>query len=175
MKTLLRSTLAVLFMFGLSFNSYAVVSTPDAVVVDAKAKKESIFTQLSVEEIFTMPRADIEAKVGRKLKLKERMGLKIIQKVGKKMEKKMKKKGTKAAANENLFGIIAISAGGAGLLSFITGYGGVVFGVGGIVLGIISRKRDEPKKILGILGIVFGALAILLSILALALFVASFF
>lgn len=179
MKTLLKSTLAVLFMFGLSFNSYAVMSTPGDVVVNTKAKKESAFTQLTVEEIFTMPKDDIEAKIGRKLKFKEKLGLRIVQKAAKRMEKRMekrnKKKGTEVTANENLFGIIAISAGGAGLLSSFTGYGGLLLGAAGITLGIISRKRDEPKKILGILGIVFGAIAVLLSILLLLILVLSVF
>jgi hypothetical protein len=173
MKTILKSTLALLFMFVLSSNySYAVVSTPGD-VINPKAKKESAFTQLTVEEMFTMPRKDIEAKIGRKLKLKERLGFAIIKKAAKKASKKMNKKRTKAAANENIFGILSISLGGAGLLStFFYGVSGLLLSIAGITLGIIGLKRDEPKRILSILGIVFGSIVLLLALLVIAVFAA---
>lgn len=167
MKSFLKITLSLLFFVGLSFNSFAAVATPGS-VADLEAKKESAFKQLSVEEIFTMPKADIEEKIGRKLKFKEKLGLRIIQKAAKKAIKK--RTGTKA--NENLFGILSISLGGAGLLSaFLYGYGALALGIAGIALGVVGLKRDEPKRILSILGIVFGSLVLLLAILVIAIFV----
>lgn len=159
MSTFLKMTWLV-FMFSLSFNSYAVVSVPKVTVADIKVKKESVFTQLSMEEIFTMSRTDIETKVGRKLKLKERLGLKILQKAAKKMEKHGKKKGTEAMANENLFGILSISFGSVGLLTAVMGVG-ILFGIAAIVLGVISRKRAEPRRKLRNLGVFFGVMATL--------------
>ncbi len=160
----------LLSVFAMNTSSAFVVATP-ATIVEVKPvdKKESIFKQLTAEEMFTMPRADIEEKIGRKLKFKERLGLKIIQKAAKKAEKRMKKKGIKKGQqNENLFGILSISLGGAGLLSALfSGYGALSLGIAGLALGIVGLKRDEPKRILSILGIVFGGLVILFALLVL--------
>ncbi len=176
MKTIFKTTVILFMMLGINFNSYAVISGPSPETeTTIKKKKESIFTQLEVNEILTMSRTDIEAKVGRKLKLRERMGLKIVHNAVKKMNKKINKKRKESSAKENLFGIIGTAAGGLGLSTFFTGYGGFTLGVAGIVFGIISLKREEPKKIFGILGIVLGGLAVLLSIIWLLIFIASFF
>ncbi len=174
---LMNNILITFFLaLGMSFNSYAIVSidAPTSTKVK-KQKTESVFTQLTTEELLTLSKNDIQEKVGRKLKLREKLGLKIIHGAVKRMGKKMAKAKAKPRAKDNLFSIIGISAGGAGLVGFFSGVGGIVLGAAGIVFGIIGLKKEEPKRILAILGIVFGGLAILISLIWLALVIASFF
>lgn len=176
MKSIIHLFLPIIFLIGLSFNSFAAIVTPSTIAKE-KTKKESAFKQLSVEEIFTMPKKDIEAKIGRKLKFKEKLGLIIVQKAAKKAVKKR----TKKAGNENLMGILSLTFGGLSFLGTLAAFGGslpifaggFLMSIAGITLGIIGLKKKEPKRVLSILGIVFGGLSFLFGLLII-LVIASF-
>ena len=179
MKSFIHLFLPFLFLMGLSFSSFGAIATPST-IAKKKAKKESAFKQISTEEIFTMPKKDIEAKIGRKLKVKEKLALLIVRKA----VKKAKKKQRKAAGNENLLGILSLSFGAASLFSmllFFGGsggggvifgfFGGILFGIAGLTLGIISLKKGEPKNGLSIAGIILGATSIFIALLAILIII----
>lgn len=171
MKLFIHSFLPFLFLMSLSFNSFGAVATPSTIAKE-KVKKESVFKQISAEEIFTMPKKDIEAKIGRKLKFKEKLGLRIVRKA----MKRTKKKTAKTYSNENLLGILSLSFGVAGILALGGGLYGylaaLILGIAALTLGIISVRQGEPKRGLAIVGIVLGIIGILSFFLILLLVVA---
>lgn len=178
MKKNIFSILPLLFILGFSFQSYGIVSTPEK-GLKKKPKKESAFKQLSTEEIFTMPKKDIESKIGRKLKFKEKLGLWIIQKAYKKAEKKIQKRRAKLGATkakENLFGTLSISFAGLGLLSLFTrnvyGFlGSILFSTAALALGIIGLIRKEPKRFLSIIGLIISLIVLIILYVAIITFV----
>ena len=71
----------------------------------------------------------------------------------------MKKKRSNSKNDKsNVLGILSIVFGSVGLIIF-----GFIFGIAGLVCGIIGRKKDENKT-LSIIGIVLSSISIFLSI-----------
>ncbi len=72
----------------------------------------------------------------------------------------MKKKRSNSKNDKsNVLGILSIVFGSVGLIIF-----GFIFGIAGLVCGIIGRKKDENKT-LSIIGIILSSISIFLSIL----------
>lgn len=68
--------------------------------------------------------------------------------------------GTDAQAMDiaDIFAIVAL---GSGVMAFITFYGVFLFGVAGIVFGVLALKRGTSRRGMAIAGIVLGAVALL--------------
>lgn len=73
-------------------------------------------------------------------------------------------------SNSKVFAIISFVC---GLLALVTGCfgGGFLLAIAAIVLGIISRKKDESKKGLAITGIITGAIGFVTSCIALIIYI----
>ena len=175
MKLTINLVLAILFLIGLSFNSFAAIATPST-IVKKKTKKESVFKQISVDEIFTMPKKDIEARIGRKLKFKEKLGLLIIRKA----VKKSKRKKVRTSGSGNLMGVLSLTLGVLSIpaiaLAVESPYFlvmGLLFSIAAVTLGIIGLKRKESKRVFSILGIIFGGAILFLTLMALLIIVGA--
>ena len=70
-----------------------------------------------------------------------------------------KKRSNSKNDKSNVLGILSIVFGSVGLIIF-----GFIFGIAGLVCGIIGRKKDENKT-LSIIGIILSSISIFLSIL----------
>lgn len=75
-------------------------------------------------------------------------------------------------SNSKVFAIISFIC---GLVSIVFGCfgGGFLFGIAAIVLGVISRKRNEDKKGLAVTGIITGIVGTLFSIVMIIVGVGS--
>lgn len=161
-----------LLFFAIAFVAFApaaIAVNPDKAVsktADEYLIQEGPLSGLTVEEAMTMKPKEIKARTGQKLKFGERLGLKVLQR----KYRKAKKKGEEFApedARDNLFGIIGLSIAGFGLLfGWIIWPIALLFGIAGLVLGIIGLKRDsEPTFSWAAIGV--GGAAILIAIIIL--------
>ena len=66
-----------------------------------------------------------------------------------------------------VFGIISLICGILGLLCSCCGWLGIVVAVAGVVLGIISIKKEEDAKGMAIAGIVCGGIGLVIAIIVL--------
>ncbi len=165
MKNLLYYSLLVAFVFCILTPASAVNPVTTPVTADSYVIPEGPLAGLTVAEAMTMKPKEIKAKTGQKLRLMERLGLKMLQK----KYRKAKESGEEFSpedARDNLFGIIGISLAGFGLIfSFLFWPIGFIFGVAGLVMGILGLKRDQETAI-SWAAIGVGGLTVLLSIIA---------
>lgn len=68
----------------------------------------------------------------------------------------------------NVFAIISMIAGIVSILCCCFGVIGIVIAVAAVVLGIISIKKEEPKKGMAIAGIVCGGVGLILAVVIIA-------
>lgn len=68
----------------------------------------------------------------------------------------------------NVFAIISMIAGIVSILCCCFGAVGIVIAVAAVVLGIISIKKEEPKKGMAIAGIVCGGVGLILAVVIIA-------
>ena len=68
----------------------------------------------------------------------------------------------------NVFAIISMIAGILSILCCCFGAIGIVIAIAAVVLGIISIKKEEPKKGMAIAGIVCGGVGLILAVVAIA-------
>ncbi len=62
--------------------------------------------------------------------------------------------------------LLSLIFGGAGLLFLLVGgYGTILFGLAGLILGLVALKRTS-KRTMAVLGIVFGGIVVLVGLLA---------
>lgn len=119
---------------------------------------------LTFEEAMTMKPREIRAKTGRKLRLMERVALKIAQKRFKKARKKKKKRNRRQDSRrpgDSIFGILSLSIFGFGLLSLLfIPFGFLVAGITALILGAIGMGRDARKGF-AIAGFILGLLSML--------------
>ena len=76
-----------------------------------------------------------------------------------------------AAAKSPILSILALVGGGLGVLS--CGYG-AIFGIAGIVLGVLGRKKEPNGKGLALAGIILGAVSLVLGAIWVVVYVLSF-
>ncbi len=74
------------------------------------------------------------------------------------------------AAKSPILSILALVGGGLGVLS--CGYG-AIFGIAGIVLGIMGRKKEPNGKGLALAGIITGAVSIVLGAIWLVVYIVA--
>lgn len=146
-------------------------STPLAAVgtLPGKSTNEHVVDKSAMlHGVHEVDRSELENRLGRKLNLKERLGIKLLN-------RKIKKAKAKAAAGEDVsdrFDGLAITGfvvGLVGLLSLnpILGIIGIIFSA--IALGRLGRTGRRGKG-LAIAGLVCGVVASLLYLLVLAAF-----
>jgi hypothetical protein len=108
-----------------------------------------------------------------KLSLSEKI---VARKVQKKIEKAQSpRKAAKAKAQIDTVSLLSLIAGGGGLILLLLGVGaGILFGLVGLILGIVGLSRirrgsaPSSSRAMAILGIVFGGLVTLLGIIVIA-------
>ncbi len=74
-------------------------------------------------------------------------------------------------AKSPILSILALVGGGLGVLS--CGYG-AIFGIAGIVLGIMGRKKEPNGKGLALAGIITGAVSVVLGAIWLVVYLLAF-
>jgi len=163
-----------LFKLSFLFVFTALLSTPAFSVNSEKANanitadeyviQEGPLAGLTVAEAMTMKPREIKAKTGNRLNLSEKLGLKILQR----KYRKAKERGEEFSpedARDNLFGIIGLSlAGFAFLFGWLVWPVALVFGIAGLVLGIIGLKKDSDP-LFSWLAIGIGGAALLIAII----------
>lgn len=144
--------LTLLFVSGFTTSAEAAVATPPVAV------QETIIT-----------RADMEAKLGRKLNFRERIAVKIMAGKQKKQARKARRGGdgygNGFAIAGFVFGILSLLG-----LSIIAGIPAIVFSA--IGLGKANRE-GRPHRGLAIAGLVCGILSFVLLFLLIVLFFAA--
>ncbi len=154
MKNTIRFTcISLIILFAIP--SFATISTINPIPQKEK-KRKNIFKELSSEELLTLSNSEIKEKVGRKLKLREKLALKIIRKIAKNSKKK---KTEKDGPKKNIYGILSLTFAIAGLCLLLFPLFGLLLVFSAIALGIIGLINDEPKKGLSIGGIIVGGVA----------------
>lgn len=119
-----------------------------------------------------LSRDAVEAKLGRKLKFKERVALSIVRGKAKRTERR-KAKGQNDAGVTDGFAIASLVCGILGLFLFYLAVPALVFGI--ISLGKIEEEKYYRKgKGMAIAGIVLGGLVILAFILIIGFFALIF-
>jgi hypothetical protein len=166
MKNLLNLSLLVVFSIAVSIPAFSVnpeKANPN-ITADEYVIQEGPLAGLTVAEAMTMKPREIKAKTGNRLNLGEKLGLKILQR----KYRKAKKRGEEFSpedARDNLFGIIGLSLAGFGFLfGWLVWPVALVFGLAGLVLGIIGLRNDSDP-LFSWLSIGFGAAAILIALL----------
>jgi hypothetical protein len=84
--------------------------------------------------------------------------------------KKLEAKANKAVSSGkvNAFSLLSFIFGILSLLTMITGTLGVLFAIAALITGIIALKRKTPNRKMAILGIIFGSIGTIFSLLVLA-------
>ncbi len=145
--------LSLLFTAGLFSEVSAAVAVPPAAVK----------TEISIPS-----RADLEAKLGRKLTFRERLAVKVLA-------RKQKKKARKARSGGDGYG------NGWAIAGFVCGILGliglsVLAGIPAIVLSAIglrkANREGRPHRGLAIAGLICGIISVVLLLLLLAVFAA---
>ncbi len=158
-KTLSISLFILLFCLFLSPMSKAVVSpitTPEVVLKTDKNLKE-----LSADDILHLERAEVEEKLGRKLKWKERQVLKLTQRRLKKLNKKASKQNLEEAKMNGLAiaGFVCSIVGLLFSLWFVLAILGIIFSA--IALKKI-KKTGQGGRGLAVAGLVIGIVSFLI-------------
>ena len=111
MKKTIRIIFFLTLIFGCFSNTISAVNTPKK----EKAKKSQLQNQLSVDDLLFKDRREMEDKLGKKLNLKERIVLKLLQ-------KKIKKAYKKGKSKEELKNVVANDKSGFNLEAFLCGF-----------------------------------------------------
>ncbi len=153
-----------LICLGISFHA---IAKPSSVVPENRTVNDPLPDKSkSFANILSMKTKDVEKIIGRKLSLREKIGLKIA----KWKAKNFFRDGEPTEKQKHL-GVLSLIFGATGLLfTFIFFPVGIGLAIAGLILGIKSVKGNG--NVPAILGIVFSGVAIALLLLALA-FVAA--
>ncbi len=102
----------------------------------------------------------------KKMKLKDKISLKILQKA---LKKNLGRYAAEEPKESKTIGILSVVTGGIGLILLFAGTPiFLIFSLAGIILGIIGLKNQ--KKTLALIGIILGGVTILLLLIALLAF-----
>ena len=156
MKKLLLLLLAVILM---------TVANGSGIRSSEPNPTNSINRSISLKEFVRLTPKDYEKLTGKKLKMKEKIGLKLLQwKVKRKMKSEATPQQRKLGRISMIFGIVAL-----GFLFIPVGIFGLLaigLAIGALVLGIKSTKGNSNTP--GIIGIVLGSLVLLLVLIIIA-------
>jgi thiol:disulfide interchange protein len=179
-KSLLMKNYTRLFAFVLCcFVSFSLQAVPVSVTSPAAVEEAATADALgsvTLEDLSHLSRQDIEARIGRKLRVSERVAVGILKRKAKRAAKQAARAAEGDGSETDGFAIAALVLGILSLLS------GIVLGVLAIVFGIIAKRRiQEDPSLKGegmaqagfIMGIVSCALTVLLALLALLLLLAT--
>ena len=156
MKNIIILFFLLAFILTFINSGYAVV-----VPKTFESQVEPVFV-LRAEDIMNYNRKEIEAKIGRKFKFKERLALKIVKKKLKKgNEKSTKTKSHKQAITGFVFSLI-------GLLGFWFVIP-IIFSILGLIFSFIALKKikkqsEKNGKDLALAGVILGFVGIALFI-----------
>jgi len=165
---------------------YAVKPIIENVEKQSYVEKKEFVNNLDLNDILNLTPKSYEKATGKKMKLREKIGLKIAKKIIKrklkkaeKKKKRLKKKGKSEELLDGVgdtIGLLSMIFGILGfILFFVPGISaliGVLFAIAGFVMGLIGLKDSNANKLFRILGIVFGGLVIFLLLLGI-IFIAS--
>ena len=162
MKQILTATFIFICSFIFSVQNYAAVIT-------APHSNETIQSQHNNRLTKALDKADLEKQLGRKLKLKEKIALRLFKKSA------QRNKNTAISANEN-----AVKMDGLAIAGFVCGvvgifFAGIILGIlaivfGGVSLARIKQKPDTRKgKGFAIAAMVLGIVAIVGALIALSI------
>lgn len=163
----------LLICFSLSLFSFS--SAEAAVVVVAPEAAQQTMTSSEV-----LARKAVEARLGRKLTFRERIGLGIVRAKAKRQQRRAAR--GKAVANGGKLDSISLIAGILGILTIpalFLGLLGGVFALGALIMGIIGLTRTprdgfRSGKGWAIVGTVIGGLYFLLVLVAIAILALAF-
>lgn len=141
------------------------ISTSSAAVTPAKETSSTV-VEVSAADL---TRDAVEAKLGRKLKFKERVALSIAR--GKVKRAERRKARSRGGATDGL-AIASFVCGVLGLFIFFTAIPALVLGI--ISLGRYSRGEYYTGKGLAIAGVVMGGVVVFLFLLLVGLFALAF-
>ena len=157
--------LSILWIVIFSIFSFSTDLSGIAVVVSPQVEVHSVY-ELSTDDILSLDRHALQQKIGRKLKFKERIALKMVKR---KLKKNAKLTPDEAKAELGTSGM-AVASFVLGLLSLFVA--GIILGVLAIIFSAIAlnKIRENPGMggkglaiaglVLGIVGVV-GALVVL--------------
>lgn len=142
--------------FALIFSALAHQSLQAAVAINSAPNAYD-----ALAEDVSMELADFKTLRGEKLRLKERIAYRIVQ-------KKINKSENKTSRGGNTLGLLALIFGILGLLLFwlpVVGFLGFLLGVAAFILGILGIKRDANPG-MAIAGLVLGSVMLVILLLA---------
>lgn len=152
------------------FSAVAAVAPATPSIVETETALEPALT---LGELAEMTPREWEAQSGEKMGFGKRIAFKIVQKKIKKQAAKGQLDLTAPAGSETLstlsliFSVVGIAL----LFVPIIGFLGLLLGISGFVLGLVAFKK-EGTNVKNILGVVLGAVMILLFLVGLILAVA---
>ncbi len=143
---------------------------------DHEVKSNISLNILSADDLVNLGKKEIEQKIGRKLKLKEKITFRLIKAKLKKLEYHTPNQSNKSLKTDG-FAIAGLSTSLAGFLGLIVFSGllailfGLALGIISVTFSIIALKRIKLKpelrkgKFLAIVGLFLGSTLLLISIL----------
>ena len=166
MKNLKQLVLLCFFSF-LVFNLSAAPFSPSAPSTPISTE-ESV---MDAEELLAqLDREVMEEKLGRKLRLGERIVVKMMQ-------RKIKKKIKKGKTNDGSLGLVSVILSSIGLffllMGFLVGvlfYAGILLCLAGFIVGLVGRKQEGDS--LSTIGFALGLAGFVLGVVLIGLFVA---
>lgn len=141
------------------------------------AEDESIFSQLTVEEMATLKKKEIRAKIGRKLTIREWLGIKVLKS---QVRKDVKNRIQSDKIDGRPYNAVSITAAACSLIGIILAsflsvsalWAVLTFGIAGFVLGIMSfffpkngkKRRGDGFAFFGIvlgIGTILGGILLI--------------
>lgn len=183
MKNLIQLSMSA-FLLCLCFQVQAFVIGPvNGATAPVVAEEEA---SMSVEDFLAMTPESYAAETGKKMKWRQRMAMKVVQKRMRKQLKKGKLKAEDASNGGNLISLLSMIFGLGSVLFFLLGAvaagGGsgaigllsLLFAISGLVMGIIGLKKEDSMA-MALVGTITGGLIVLIFLLAIILVAAFIF
>lgn len=159
-------------------NSVEIMTTEASNPLTLKVTEElsAITPEASVSEILDVQKdAAMVTPETKKVTFSTKIqALKDIKEVKKELKSIQKLDKTKAVGTVDTIALLSLIFGGLGLITLGVFGLGILLGIAGLVLGIIALKRNSPQKVLAIIGVSLGSVAIFIGLLFLV-FLATFF
>lgn len=173
--------------------AFILFTTTDAAAFNGgTTTPENTISTLSLEDITTLDKKGMEAKMGRKLKFKERLMFSVLKRTLKKGKKRQARAKAKKSKDEGKqvsgLAIASVILGGLALFLLLLGFVGIanvafiglLLAIPGLITGIIGLKKvnKNPETLKGsgmaIAGLSMSATVIFVMILLFALVVSIF-
>ena len=167
MKKIATLTLALMMML-LAGKSYAVVVVQHQEGETTATATAAAAADFTVADFLNMTPKQYAEQSGEKMSFTKKLAFKMVQNKVKKQVAKGKVDAS-APASGNTMSLLSLIFGASGiLLIWIVGLVGLLLGIAGLVLGLVSMKNDG-SNVMNLLGTIFGGLTVLLYLAAIVL------